>query len=461
MPPRESRYDDRRRTARGRTHRSGPTCRAPCTPSGTSAATTETRSRCSSSRRHAGAGARPGPLRSGWRSRRSRSSGAPRRSWRWTSRPPGHRPDRCRRAVTPTSRTSASSRHPSATWCSTSTTSTRRCPARGSGTSSGLRRACKSSRRSTGSRPRAADGVVLAAVRVYREYLDAVRDDGVRSTSGTTAPTVDDLVDHFPMKYRAQVERDVARALRKDHLRAVAKLTDRRRRSSTPFVEDPPIVVHLDRHRRRHGRRRGDGGRLPRVTVRRPALPVRPVPGRRRRPQGRRRRQRRDPVLGRACFEATATDRRDRPRASRSRRRSRRCSRPMSGRPTSGHEGKRVVAGQRLTQAASDIFLGWCDGPAAGTHYYVRQLWDVKGQGDLMDGPRRPHPLRRALRPGAGPAHARTGDASRSPATSAAARRSTPRSPGSPREYAATTSGITPRWWTPSRQVESPQKAAE
>jgi len=41
------------------------------------------------------------------------------------------------------------------------------------------------------------------------------------------------------------------------------------------------------------------------------------------------------------------------------------------------HEGERVVLGQRLLQAASDIFLGWSTGPS-GRHFYVRQLRDMK-----------------------------------------------------------------------------------
>ncbi|MFF1872053.1 DUF2252 domain-containing protein [Kitasatospora herbaricolor] len=45
---------------------------------------------------------------------------------------------------------------------------------------------------------------------------------------------------------------------------------------------------------------------------------------------------------------------------------------------THGHHGHRVVAGQRLTQAAGDIFLGWTSGPA-GRHFYGRQLRDMKG----------------------------------------------------------------------------------
>jgi uncharacterized protein (DUF2252 family) len=41
--------------------------------------------------------------------------------------------------------------------------------------------------------------------------------------------------------------------------------------------------------------------------------------------------------------------------------------------------GERVVQGQRLMQAASDIFLGWSKGVQAGYHYYWRQLRDMKG----------------------------------------------------------------------------------
>ncbi|ALV36122.1 DUF2252 domain-containing protein [Streptomyces sp. CdTB01] len=46
------------------------------------------------------------------------------------------------------------------------------------------------------------------------------------------------------------------------------------------------------------------------------------------------------------------------------------------------HPGHRVVAGQRLTQAASDIFLGWMSGPQ-GRAFYWRQLRDMKGSADV------------------------------------------------------------------------------
>jgi uncharacterized protein (DUF2252 family) len=46
------------------------------------------------------------------------------------------------------------------------------------------------------------------------------------------------------------------------------------------------------------------------------------------------------------------------------------------------NHGQRVVEGPRLTQAVSDILLGWTRDPA-GPDYYVRQLRDWKGSVDL------------------------------------------------------------------------------
>ena len=41
--------------------------------------------------------------------------------------------------------------------------------------------------------------------------------------------------------------------------------------------------------------------------------------------------------------------------------------------------GERVVQGQRMMQAASDIYLGWTKGLDVRRHYYWRQLRDMKG----------------------------------------------------------------------------------
>ena len=41
--------------------------------------------------------------------------------------------------------------------------------------------------------------------------------------------------------------------------------------------------------------------------------------------------------------------------------------------------GERVVQGQRMMQADSDIYLGWTKGAEANRYYYWRQLRDMKG----------------------------------------------------------------------------------
>ena len=52
---------------------------------------------------------------------------------------------------------------------------------------------------------------------------------------------------------------------------------------------------------------------------------------------------------------------------------------PYAGPSPYKHAGQRVVVGQRLMQAASDMFLGWYTGSGKfGHHYYVRQLRDAK-----------------------------------------------------------------------------------
>ena len=63
---------------------------------------------------------------------------------------------------------------------------------------------------------------------------------------------------------------------------------------------------------------------------------------------------------------------------------------PYLGKSTFSNHGQRVVEGQRLMQAASDIMLGWIRTPGLDgvtRDFYVRQLWDGKGsaQVELMD----------------------------------------------------------------------------
>ncbi|GGO45071.1 DUF2252 domain-containing protein [Streptomyces lasiicapitis] len=74
------------------------------------------------------------------------------------------------------------------------------------------------------------------------------------------------------------------------------------------------------------------------------------------------------------------------------------------------HPGHRVVAGQRLLQAAGDIFLGWMTGPQ-GRAYYWRQLRDMKGSLDLTTvDPAELHAYARLCGTALARAHARSGD---------------------------------------------------
>lgn len=58
---------------------------------------------------------------------------------------------------------------------------------------------------------------------------------------------------------------------------------------------------------------------------------------------------------------------------------------PFVGKSLFKNQGQRVVEGQRLMQAASDILLGWgrsVDLDGRNHDYYIRQLWDEKGSVD-------------------------------------------------------------------------------
>jgi uncharacterized protein (DUF2252 family) len=85
---------------------------------------------------------------------------------------------------------------------------------------------------------------------------------------------------------------------------------------------------------------------------------------------------------------------------------------PYSGRSQQRNHGERVVEGQRLLQAASDLFLGWSRDPTLRVDFYVRQLRDCKTAANV-DTMEYPHLLDYAHHCGAAlaRAHAKAGDA--------------------------------------------------
>ena len=74
---------------------------------------------------------------------------------------------------------------------------------------------------------------------------------------------------------------------------------------------------------------------------------------------------------------------------------------PFAGASDYANHGERVVVGQRMMQAATDVFLGWTQKPVNGRYFYVRRLKDsqLANIGALLETalpylcrPLRPHP---------------------------------------------------------------------
>ena len=233
--------------------------------------------------------------------------------------------------------------------------------------------------------------LVATAVRSYRERLARYAAmSSLQVWYDLKGP--DDLLQHYGTDARQQIERDIAKAHRRDHDRAVAKLTETlgdggesatvgRGSGNVRFREDPPLQVHLassghdmDEVLETFNSYRASLSDDKRVLVNR----YRIVDVARR-------------VVGVGSvgtlvwvclLEASSRRGEDRivlqvKQAQTS------VLEPHLPPSAFSHDGRRVIAGQRLTQGPTDVFLGWCEGPRSGRPYYVRQLWDRKGRSDL------------------------------------------------------------------------------
>jgi len=87
---------------------------------------------------------------------------------------------------------------------------------------------------------------------------------------------------------------------------------------------------------------------------------------------------------------------------------------PYAGKSEYANHGQRVVEGQRLVQASSDILLGWFRAHAPDGEdrdYYVRQLWDGKLSADVDTMPEENFPIYAEMCAWTlARAHARSGD---------------------------------------------------
>ena len=87
---------------------------------------------------------------------------------------------------------------------------------------------------------------------------------------------------------------------------------------------------------------------------------------------------------------------------------------PFAGASRFRHHGHRVVSGERLTQAAGDVLLGWLTAEGLDGQerdFYVRQLWDGKGSAEIESmGPQTMAGYAGLCGWSLARAHARTGD---------------------------------------------------
>jgi uncharacterized protein (DUF2252 family) len=174
------------------------------------------------------------------------------------------------------------------------------------------------------------------------------------------------------------MERQIEKAQHKNHLRALDKLTtmvDGRRR----IIEDPPLIMHID------DQVPDLEGRLIQVfgdyrqslTADRQALFdkyrfvdfARKVVG--------------VGSVGTRCWIALFQGPNGGPLFLQVKESCQSVISVASGSTPATHFGQRVVEGQRMLQAASDVLLGWATDESTDVQYFVRQLWDSKWSADV------------------------------------------------------------------------------
>ena len=220
-----------------------------------------------------------------------------------------------------------------------------------------------------------AESATLQSVSSYREWM-AVLADQSQLDVWYAKVDVEKIIPMLPMDEQKRSNKFVERARRHTTLQALDKLTvvvD----GGRVIVDTPPIVEHLpelttyhavhtvlDRYRETlQEDKRLLLGRFEIVDIARKVVGVGSV--------------------GTHCWIAlcTADSEDDDPLFLQIKEANRSVLEPWIGSSAYSTNGERVVVGQRLMQAASDMFLGWTK--FRERHYYIRQLRDMKGSADV------------------------------------------------------------------------------
>ena len=200
---------------------------------------------------------------------------------------------------------------------------------------------------------------------------------------------VDQLAAQLDAKDRKHADKLLAKASRKNSLRAFGKLTELRG-GHRRIVADPPLIVPLEHHAAdvELADLRGFFGEyletlpheLRRLLERYQMVDLaHKVVG--------------VGSVGTRCWIALVTTGDEEPLFLQIKEATASVLEPYAGASEFEQAGQRVVVGQRMLQAAGDIFLGWArrETPEGTSRdYYFRQLWDGKGSADVDGmGPKR------------------------------------------------------------------------
>ncbi len=235
-------------------------------------------------------------------------------------------------------------------------------------------------------RKRDTRAAVLAAISTYREHMNELAAMGnldvwyLRIDAGQIR---EQFAEKATKKQQAQFEKTVAKAQRKDRLRAVAKLTTRVD-GELRFASDPPVLVPIE------DIYKGEQQAIAEARIKSVLEGYRDTldPAHRHLLESYTYVHAAHKVVGVGSVGTRAwialligRDDGD-PLVLQIKQALPSVLEPYTAPSTAGHEGRRVVLGQRLTQATGDIMLGWltAEGPDnVKRDFYVRQLWDGKG----------------------------------------------------------------------------------
>jgi uncharacterized protein (DUF2252 family) len=188
-------------------------------------------------------------------------------------------------------------------------------------------------------------------------------------------------------RQRRQVEAAVAKAEHKDSLRALRKLT-REVDGEPRIVSDPPLIIPVEELAP------GAAGAEVATAIEKMLSPYRETLDRERRVlmEGYRYTHLARKVVGvgsvgtRAWIALLLGRDSDDPLFLQVKEAQPSVLEPFAAKSRFSHQGQRVVEGQRLMQAASDILLGWLTADGIDSRrrdFYVRQLWDWKESAEL------------------------------------------------------------------------------